>query len=1309
MPARIPFLEDNPANPLADLKSGPGGPPRWLRVFPGLLSRGAGVAAVAVGLVVLVGWLLDLTVLKAVSPGLATMKANSALAFLFAGLSLCLSQTDQIWGLRLGRLGAGAVIVFGTLTLAEYATGWNFGIDELLFRDGQTLPPSRPGQMSPVTALLFVVVGAALLLLSSKSWWSRLCYQALTLSAGLVSILALLGYAYGVASFYEMGAYTSVALHTAAMVFLLSLGLLFARPDDGIVALLVADTLGGVSVRRMLPPLAAVLFTTGLLRVLGQEMGLFDWRFGAALLVVSAMVVSVTLVWWNGCELHRIDAARRQVNEKLRRMHSTLEQRVVERTQQLEAANFALDNAREAAVAAQRTRERGENETRLQELANAMPQIVWTASPDGRLDYFNDRWYEFTGMSHEAGGKEDWTSSLHPDDVQRCLATWLAAVRSGNNFESEYRRKNHKTGQYCWRLGRALPVKDAAGTIVRWIGTSTDIEERKQAEDNLRRSEEQFHTLVDSIPQLAWVARPDGHIYGYNKRWREYTGKTAEQMEGWGWQTVHDQDLLPKVMERWNASLATGETFDMVIRLRGADGLFRSFLTRCVPSRGPDGGILQWFGTNTDITERVRLEQGLRQAHDELQSTLEELRRLHATLEDRVAERTQQLIAANLDLDKARQAAVAASQTKSEFLANMSHEIRTPMNGVIGMTDLALDTLLTTEQREYLGMVKSSGLSLLTVINDILDFSKIEAGQLELDVAEFELARSVGAVMRSLAVGAQQKGLEVAYEIAADVPEALVGDAGRLRQVLVNLISNAVKFTTQGEVVLRVAKEERAGDAVRLRFSVQDTGVGIPTEKQSMIFEAFTQADSSTTRKYGGTGLGLAISTQLVALMGGRLWVESQPGRGSTFHFTIQLRVGHDSETRITRIPPKLYDMAALVVDNNATSRRILEEVLRRWGMRPTTASGGAEALVLLETAAGTGKPFPLVLLDAHMPEVDGFAVAEQIKGSPGLSRAAILMLTSSDRAGDLDRCRILGVAAHLLKPVAQAELLEAVGNALYLSMERAAVHESTGGEAAPKKRPPLRILLAEDNLVNQRLAVGLLEKQGHGVMIVGDGKQALAALEREPFDLMFMDVQMPEMGGFETTAQIRAGEQTTGRRLPIIAMTAYAMKGDRERCLASGMDGYVSKPILADELFRTVDEILGEWGQGETPSTNGRAATVFDHAASLKRTGGDEKLLGELAILFAEDCPRRMQEIRKAVVMQDAGVLERAAHTFRGSVGNFCAPAAAAAVGVLETMGREGVLEGASAACEALETELEQLMPALARLSEGGNGKLRA
>jgi CheY-like chemotaxis protein len=473
-------------------------------------------------------------------------------------------------------------------------------------------------------------------------------------------------------------------------------------------------------------------------------------------------------------------------------------------------------------------------------------------------------------------------------------------------------------------------------------------------------------------------------------------------------------------------------------------------------------------------------------------------------------------------------------------------------------------------------------MSLLTLIDDILDFSKIESGQFELDLAEFELEPSVVEVMRILAIGAQQQGLELAYQIEADVPDTLIGDVGRIRQVLLNLVGNAIKFTSRGEVVVRVKNELRTGDAVRLHVTVQDTGIGIPAEKQAAIFDAFTQADSSTTRKYGGTGLGLTISAQLVSMMGGRLWVDSRLGIGSTFHFTIDLGVSQGAVSRKPPIPAMLEGKLVLVVDDNATNCQILQQTLLAWKMRPTLATSGLAALALLKLAATVGAPFPLVLLDSQMPDIDGFTVVERIKSNRKLANTALVMCLSNYLPGDLSRCRALDVAAHLLKPVAPSELLEAIVRALHLVKDRAATAEPTTGSTAHEQRRPLRILLVEDNPVNQAVALHLLTRAGHTVVIAEDGLEALAAFDRETFDLVFMDLQMPKMGGFEATARIRDREKTTKTHLPIIALTAHAMIGDRDRCLASGMDGFVSKPVLLADLFRAIDETMAASEQAQ-------------------------------------------------------------------------------------------------------------------------------
>jgi len=687
------------------------------------------------------------------------------------------------------------------------------------------------------------------------------------------------------------------------------------------------------------------------------------------------------------------------------------------------------------------------------------------------------------------------------------------------------------------RDGREFPVEMVVAPVAwrggyRFASFVRDITDRKQADENLRVSEERSREILDYLEDAYTEVDLRGNYVFVNDAYCRTFNRTREEVVGRSYRDFFDSERSGLIREAYQQVYQTGQP------VKGFEHEFRpgQFNELSIWLRRDKSGKPIGFACSLrDCTKRKLYEQ---------------------------------------ELAEAKRAAEAANKAKSAFLANMSHEIRTPMNGILGMTELTLSTDLTEQQREFLGMVRSSGEALLVILNDILDYSKIEADKMVLDAVTFNLPEMVGDAMKSMAVLAHKKGLELAVDIGGEIPPDLIGDSARLRQVLLNLVGNAIKFSQTGEIELRVNLQETRGQQEVLLFSVRDTGIGMTPEVQSRLFQPFEQADSSTTRHYGGTGLGLAICKRIVELMGGRIWVESQSGAGSTFSFTVNVEISQTP--RGMPAPADLKGLRVLIIDDNATNRRILTELTRRWGMRADASDSGHAGLQELEQAANSGDPYEVVLLDEQMPGMGGIEVIECIQSRPSLQGATILMLTSSDQSSSAARCHALGVGSYLIKPVKSGELAgmisRAVGEARPQKVVRpqralrVAPPGSVAKPANPSDGPSLLVLVAEDNPVNQKVTTAMLERLGHRSIVVADGMDAIAKWTDSRFDLILMDVQMPKMDGLDATRRIRELE-SGGRRIPIIAMTAHAMSGDRDRCLEAGMDDYVSKPVTRAAL----------------------------------------------------------------------------------------------------------------------------------------------
>jgi PAS domain S-box-containing protein len=904
--------------------------------------------------------------------------------------------------------------------------------------------------------------------------------------------------------------------------------------------------------------------------------------------------------------------------------------------------------------------EREKQRNQLDNLKFALDQhaIVTITDLAGAINYANDKFCEISGYSREeliGRNHRIVKSALHPPAVFEGM--WQT-ISSGEVWHGEICNLKKDGGHY-WVAATIVPLLDESGLPTEYIAIRTDITARKEAEAGLA---EQLHfskQLMDAIPVPIYYKGTDGRYLGCNRSFAEFFG--VEDIDTWLGTSVHnllDADIAAFHHEKDLELFAQAGQQSYEMRAMPTPNGVRSLMYHKASLTRPDGSISGLIGAIVDMTDRYRWEDGLIVARD---------------------------------------AAEAANRAKSDFLANMSHEIRTPMNGIIGMTDLALDTALDDEQREYLQIVKSSSEALLTVINDILDFSKIEAGKLAIEAVGFDLQRTVEETLKTMALRAHEKGLELVCDKADNLPARVVGDPGRLRQIVLNLVGNAIKFTEKGEIVVRIAVDSLDGQRATIRLSVSDTGIGIATEKQAHIFDAFAQEDTSTTRKYGGTGLGLTISNRLVQLMGGRLWVESEPGRGSTFLFTLDLGVGITEQP--TAQLASLAGRDALVIDDNAVNREVLVRLLQRWGMTATAVASGTAAIGQL-----AGEPLPgVVLLDMHMPDMDGFAVGEWIRAQERLKTLPVLMLSSGAMRGDAQRCREIGLDGYFPKPVAEEELHAALGRLFGQERSAVAPAELITRHQQRDHHTALDVLLVEDNPVNQQLAMRLLEKWGHRVTLAANGQLALDALEQRAFDVALMDMQMPVMSGIEATREIRRREAAGGRPpLTIIAMTANAMQGDREACLEAGMNDYIAKPIKAADLGQKLAAISASAaGNGQNPAALAGHSGIddptpadFDYATAINAVDAD--IVEVITPAFLDHFPRECGQLKTALAAADADAVYRLAHSMKGSLSVFGAGPATRRAAELETLARAGDLSNADAVARHLLTEGERLMQAL-------------
>ena len=1423
-------------------------------------SKVAGPMAVAVGLAVLIGgWALDIASIRQVLPGYEPMKPNTALGLLLAGAALWFASAGQGTSARrrLTQICASLVLLLGILTIFENISGANLHIDELLFLDHTVSQGSVvPGRMAVTTAVSFVLLACALLMLQSRR--GVLVGQYFVTAVGGLCLLNLVGYLYGIRTFYGFAQHASMAIPTSITIVVLCAGVLFSRPDRGIMAIISSDAPGGVMARSLLPAALLIPAVLGWLRWRGQLNGLYDTVFGVALFSASIIVVFALLICLSAALLNRLDVQRSQADASLR-----------------------------------------DSEERYRTVVESLPQMVWTCAPDGRRDYFSRQWMQYTGVPERELLGFGWMALVHPEDRTKIVAAWQETATAGAHFDTQYRvRSQH--GEYRWFRALASPVRNADAAITKWFGTSTDIQNIKTAEAALRDSEAHFRELADAMPQIVWTATPDGIPDYYNRRWYDYAGMTWDECKGRGGRRIVHPDDLQNSIDRWARSLTTGEAYEIEYRLKRADGVYRWHLGRAVPVFDSHHQIARWFGTGTDIEDYKQAEYEIRNLNDSLEARVqlrtaelrdsEELFRSliggikdyailmldpegnvaswnsgakriqgydsgeilgkhfsrfytqedtqrhhpeellsiaaaqgqceeegwrvrrdgsrywasvlitalydeagrvrgfskvtrditerkrageqlqqsetqfrallesapdamlilddqgHITLVNAQAERLfgyqrRELLGGALErlirdagdgsepkgrrkdgsefpvevrsspirtaegswsasavrditdrvfveeeLVAARERAEEASRAKSAFLAAMSHEIRTPMNAILGMADMLWESRLNTDQRQYVEVFRRAGSNLLTLINDILDLSKIEAGHFELERVEFDLGDVIDQIMELSGPKARTKGIALLSRLSPGLVTGLIGDPTRLRQILINLLGNAIKFTDSGEIILAV-QNDNSGQPGRIAFAVHDTGIGIAPENLSVIFDDFTQADSSTTRRYGGTGLGLGISRRLVESMGGRLTAASSVGKGSTFRFTAQFMPVPQAPRKIPAAVGDFSGRRVLVIDDNATNRLIVRETLEAWGLVGEECSAPEQALPAVAGAIAKELPYSLVIVDNTMPQMSGFEVAAGIRRiAPSLP---MIMLASDTQLGDAERRRQLGLAGYAIKPVTRAELLRLVCDALTVNAEgEPKLTVTPQHQNGTQLNSGLRILVAEDSPDNRLLVQAYLKGASHTLTFVEDGKAAVEQFQAGGFDLILMDVQMPIMDGLTAARAIRLTERERGLTpVAIVALTANARPEDLKESRDAGCDAHLSKPVSKQKLLATIDE-YGPRSQRDPPSTPVEAGSIRIQI----QEGFEELTPGYLAARRNE-----LTELAHLLDASDFEGLRILGHNMKGSGASYGFP----------DLTRIGDLLESSATREDRETigsDLSELAEYLAKVELRGN-----